>query len=448
MDRFGSWWRRYRARFLTGLVAPGLVACCVGVSRGEPEVLGQPIAVAPKAAPTVADLAHLRQIALEKQPTLEAYRSSLAAAHARLRGLDQLRLATVVRPDLPTRRKQAEQGIVAAEAQLELAGWETRYAVTRTYLSAVFAREQLRVADKTLSKDRTNLGLEYLLDTARQIFKDETRPDIRAWHVEQIRALRDASQGRRAEAEQGVHRALAALREAAGLGGTCAALADDIYLAEPPAFTLTCDQVVELALGRRGEIALAHVGVELTELEIKAQSCLFTPTAPTFAIGSDLHVKPIVQGQANGEYLPGGVGLEMPPTMTGCRSARVEQAQALNGRAHAVAEKARQLVTLEAEDTFHKWQIARQEYVQYRSAYEANKKAADLLVEKWNPTDKDGGRPTWDDLVATRTRLTQAELQVNRARYQLWLTLAALERVTAGGYCPGFDPPAALPGRP
>jgi hypothetical protein len=42
-------------------------------------------------------------------------------------------------------------------------------------------------------------------------------------------------------------------------------------------------------------------------------------------------------------------------------------------------------------------------------------------------------------MLTTRLRASQIRLELNQARYQLLLALAALERVTAGGICPGFD---------
>src|SRR5262249_5779666 len=91
---------------------------------------GAPPAAAVPASP--ATLAELRALALQTQRALKAYRASLASAEAKAAALERMRLAAVLRHDLHTRREQAAQGIVAAEAQLHKAEEETLYSVTRT----------------------------------------------------------------------------------------------------------------------------------------------------------------------------------------------------------------------------------------------------------------------------------------------------------------------------
>jgi outer membrane protein TolC len=441
-------WRRWRARFLTGLLAPGVFALSGPASFRAAEWLAAPAAVAPApVAPLPADLAGLRQLSLERQPSLAAYRASVAAAEERVHGLDQLRFASLVRRDLPARREQAAQGLCAAEAQLNQATWDTLYAVTRTYLSAAYARLQLDIADKALQDKVT--GLSFLRSVADRIYKDGTRPDVKKWNVDQIDLLTQTTEGQRVEAADGVKRALAALREAVGIDGDCP-LSPALVLPPVPDVKPTCPQIVELALARRGEVAQAAAGFEVTSLEVKAQSALWLRSqAQTFASGADIHVTPIPQGIANSEYRPGAIGIEMPPTMTGFKSARVGQAEALNGRAGAVLQKTRQLITLEAEAAYLKWERAAQEYAKYQQAAKTAREVAEAVRKSFKETAPANDRPTLDDLVNTRVRAVQMEVLVNQARYDVLLALAALERVTAGGFCPGFEgvPPAPA-GRP
>ena len=93
------------------------------------------------------DLATCRRLALERQPAIAAAAASLANAQARACALDKLHAIPVVASDLPIRRQQAALGVAGAEAQLEQARWDTFYDVTRSYLSVVYAREQIKVAD-------------------------------------------------------------------------------------------------------------------------------------------------------------------------------------------------------------------------------------------------------------------------------------------------------------
>ncbi len=137
--------------------------------------------------------------------------------------------------------------------------------------------------------------------------------------------------------------------------------------------------------------------VRVTELEVDAQGTSLALTMRTFAAGSDVHAREIPQGVSNKEYRPSAIGLDMPTLLAGHRHDRMERARAFQARAAAVAEKTTNLIRLETEAAFLKWQ------------------------------DADG-----------ITLADQAEAQYNEALYYHALALAALERVTAGGYTPSF----------
>jgi len=96
------------------------------------------VAVAPSTAeantPTLT-LADCLRIAHEKQPALQAYRESLAAAESASRSLQNMPLAALFVREIPIRREQACLGINIAAARLEQAERETDYAVARTYFS-------------------------------------------------------------------------------------------------------------------------------------------------------------------------------------------------------------------------------------------------------------------------------------------------------------------------
>jgi len=203
--------------------------------------------------------------------------------------------------------------------------------------------------------------------------------------------------------------------------------------------------IVALALDRRGEVAQARVGSDVTALEIDAQKVLNGGRAETFASASDLHAQPIPQGVANEEYRPGAISVEMPPNLVGHRGARVEQAQALHDRAQAVLDKTRNLVTLEAEDTWLRWREDSRKAEEYAKAAAEAEKIAERIRDEFSTRfgrQFENTRPNFDDLSQARVRATQLRLLANQAEYELLLTLAALERVTAGGFCAGFAPPA------
>jgi outer membrane protein TolC len=374
----------------------------------------------------VLDLPACRRLALERQPAIAAAQASLAVAQARAAGLDKLHAIPLVASDLPIRRQQAALGVAGAEAQLEQARWDTIYDVTRSYLAVVYARQQLQVADAA----RADLArVRQLADDAGQ------KRSVRQADVYML-----AIEGRRETAAEGVARALAALREAMGLpADACIDVADTRL---PDRDVKVCrDEVIALTLARRGEILQATTAAEVTDYEVKAQDAKrFAPTARTFAAATDVHAQPIPAAGRGTEYAPAAVGPEMPTLLVGKRADRVEQARALCDRAGAVVEKTRGLLTLEADDAFHRWQEASRKLPQTRRAAKEARELEDELLQ--NVTDL-MQNIRYPEVVAAITIANQLRLETNETHYQYLLSLAALERITAGGLCPGFESSAA-----
>jgi outer membrane protein TolC len=429
-------WRRLKNVFLAGLAVPAGLSLALLSQAVEAQPQPEKLPVAPSPQAGQGSLGDYRRLALQTQPALKAYSASAAAAEAKSDALDNMRLAAIVRWDLPTRRKQAEQGVAAAHAQLQKAEQDTLYAVTRTYLSVLYARGQVQIAETALDPKGAT-SLYYLKDTIQDIYKNRRRKDVKEWHVDNIDVLIQVTRGRREEAKQGIDRALAALREAIGLEADCPLAISPTAKLPSLNSAVTREQIVSLALTRRGEIVQADAGIEVTSLEIHAQKLILGRSGQTFGSGSDLHADPVPQGIANSEYRPGAISVEMPAQLVGSKAARVEQAEALQGRAASVADKTRHLITLQAEDAYYKWQEAVHQVVEFEKAVASAKKLADTIREKFTPTDETSA--SVNDLVDSRVRATQLQVLLNQARFNALLGLAALERVTAGGFMPGFE---------
>lgn len=414
----------------------------------------------------VVDLAQCRALALQHHPALRAYQASLAAAQAKVHALDNIHLADLVRRDLPTRRCQAMTGLRAAEAQLHQAQWEVLYGVTRMYFTAVFAQEQLTVANDALDPEKIP-GIFFLLTTLekaaaesnlrRDIRNEQDNPDTRekGWReLERVRTIIESAQGRRVQAKLGIERALVALREAIGLEPCYElVLPPDAKLPFIPMY-MTREQVVALALHRRGEIAQAQVGHEVSMLEVKAQGYIFGLSGQTFGAGSDLHAQPVPIGMSNGEYRPGAIGIEMPSTLVGKRQDRQTQASELANRAGAVVDKTRHLVTLQAEDAYLKWAQATEELPLFEKAAKTANGYGEVISKKFNPTYRPEDpellitrpdRPLLEEVLQANMEAIGLRIRVNQARFDILLGLTALERATAGGVAPGFDHPLPLP---
>jgi outer membrane protein TolC len=198
-------------------------------------------------------------------------------------------------------------------------------------------------------------------------------------------------------------------------------------------------EVIALALARRGEIAQAATAAQVTDYEVKAQGTRWLPSMRTFASGSDIHAQSIPYGNFEENYKPGAVGLEMPTQLVGSRSHRIDQAQAYNARAEAFSDKTRGLIALEAEQAYLRWLEASRKAKDFEKAMLDAEALAQGVRKDFRPDD---AKITINDLLDASVLASQLRVQFNQARYQEVLALAALERVTAGGFCARLD---ALP---
>src|SRR5439155_17045126 len=140
-----------------------------------------------------------------------------------------------------------------------------------------------------------------------EIRLNQTRRDVKDWHVENVQLYIDVARARQAEARTGILRAQAGLAEAVGLDTPCESAVVGLTTLphwNPP---VCREQLLDLALKRRAEVRLAWIGVQVTSLEVDAQEASRGYSAPTFAQGSDIHSRPVHEGRANGEHAPGGV---------------------------------------------------------------------------------------------------------------------------------------------
>jgi outer membrane protein TolC len=442
-------WQRLRTRFVGGLALPLLFPLYPAAHAEEliPEFTLQAvpqrsssaasnISSGTQAQPAALTLPECIQLALEKQPAIAAARASLAAAQAGQRGLDSIRVPTFLVRDLPIRRQQARIGVAIAAAGVEQAEHETVYAVTRLYYTVLYARAQKKVADDVVAH------MEATRTTAQRLLDGGSR-EVTTSTVDKITVYQRLAQTKQADATQGVERALAGLREAIGL--------DPCYplkvAAEPlpaPNLTLNRDEVVALALARRGELVQVTDFAEITCLEVKAQGTRRRPQMKTFASGAGIHARPVPQGISNSEYRPGAIGPEMPVSMAGSRDLRMERARDLYARAQAVVDKTRNLIALEAEDTYLKWKEASAKVAATREASEKGAKLAEDTRRDFGAEQKVKA----EDVLTNEVLASQAQAQYNEARYQLILALAALQRITAVGVNAGLAGPAAQLGQP
>lgn len=370
-------------------------------------------------------LAQCIQIALERQPNLAAQRATLPTDSAD-KGNGGVLDCLV--PQLRIRREQAALGKQAACASLSQVEHETVYAVTRNYYTVLFARAQRKVVLEVIDQLKTSLGIAELL-----VGKAGAPRELNQEAVDRNRVFLRLAQDRLVDAEQGILRAHAALREAMGIGPDFAYSIPDVELPQPKV-DVRREEVVALAVSRREELVKVVTAAEVTALEVQAQEKSHGFKKLTFAAAVDLHAQPVPTGTSDGEYRPGALGVEMPVYLIGNRATRVERASQLSARMGAVVDKTRNLITLEAEDAYYRWESA------YRKLPGAAQ-AADLargVARRQSAAWLEGQTVPYRDVLEAAVIAAQASSQYNEARYQLVLTLAALERITAGGLNPGL----------
>jgi outer membrane protein TolC len=366
-------------------------------------------------------------LGLENQPAVAAARSSLDAAQWAAQGVNNLpRLAGLLSHDLPYRRQQACLGVTIAQAALEQAEWETRYAVTRNYFSVVYARDQVKVVTDVITK------LDQSLQRVKDLIEkgDPKTTKIDQYNLEiQIALLKL----RLTEASVGIERADAALREAIGIDRDCPFSVPKNARLPDPVSGLDLEELITMSLDRRAELVQANSAEQVTNLEVYAQGRSHKIQAQTFAAGGDVHSKPIPQGVANNEYRPGAIGLEMPPYLTGRKNDRVQRARAYHDRAGAVVDKTQNLIVLEVQANYLKWKEALEKVNNLSRVLAFAEKVAISVTKEFN--DK---KATGEQMIRARTQADQVRAQYNEALYNHALALAALERITAGGYRPTY----------
>lgn len=372
-------------------------------------------------------------IALERSPNLKAAKASIAALEASYKALMEFgTAATIVSPDLEIRKQQAQRGLAASAGEYQKAHNEVIQDVTRMYYTVVYAKQQGALAADTV---------DYLVQMALLIeeiingtvpFKEHglTTEKLRLVQMGVVKAKQ-----LRLEALVGRKRALAALRQAMGV--------DDSFIfrvkdAELPLMAqqvpITRQMVVEQSLCRRPELALAAAGLDVFRLEVYAQGKIpFKRIVPTFASGADLHAKEIPAAVRIGkEYRPGGIIPEMPVQLVGSKVDRVARAMDFAVRAEAVYESARGLITLEAENAFYEFELANENLILAKQGLDHALDLQKRTRERANDIKEK------DQIVQVTVATAKVQSEYIEAVYNQLLSLAALERITAGGIRPAF----------
>jgi outer membrane protein TolC len=413
---------------------PALAASLLFSAIPTAELTAQPQPPAPASAP-VYRLQDCLGIAQQKQPAIIAAQASLSAAYDAQRGLNEIPIGgRIISRDLPVRRQQAAHGIAAQAANLRQVEIDTNAAVSRLYYGVIYAREQAKVADDIV------LRLKAIVANGETLLDKEGKPaDLTPFSVGQAKSVLVIAQTRQEDAKHGLGLATAALREAMGLDSCVPFQVAEDKLPEPLE-GVQKDTVVCLAVTRRGEVSMANSAVCISNLEIEAQSKTRWVKLPTAAAGGDMHARPIPTGSFGDDYKPGAIGIDFPTLFAGPRATRVDRATDLAARSGAVADKARNLVSLEAESAVLRWEQTLAKIKALKQGYTD----ADVLANKAQSALETGVIQSYRSVLELRVLTSQIHAQLNEAHYQHTVARTELERVTGGGFPAGITvmPPA------
>lgn len=372
-------------------------------------------------------------IAIERQPSLRAMRSSQDATAAGQHALNSIgRIGSLLSPDLPYRKEQAQRGVIAAAADLQKLHNEVVHDVTRLYYTVVYAKQQQQFADDVGAQ------VAEFVKIAEALLKSATPGEMNQLKFDAMKVGQSRIVKLQAKARSGARQAEAALREIMGVadGSLKFRVKDKELPIMGQNVPLSKKQVVDMALERRPELALAAAAADAFRLEVYAQGQLrHRRTVPTLTSASDIHSRLLPTGTRDPghDYRPEPISPEMPPQVVGDRKARVARTTEYSHRADAAFDKARDLMILEAETSFYYFEEASQAMAAAREGYNHSKSLIERVKERFNEP-----KAPKETLLLGYTQAAEAQSEYVEAVFKYLLALAALERVTAGGVRPAF----------
>ncbi len=417
--------RLAKPRHLTGFALFGFLSCLV-LANGS-RVRAEEVHAAPAPALKLT-LDQALELSMANQPAIAGAHASAAAVEAQMEAANSL-LANLSGPQIHIRRKQADLGVAAAHANVTQAEQETINAVTRNYLSVLYAGEQLKIAQDVAAEFKA------IYDVAKRLVGAASK-EVTTADLDRIKTYQLLADTRISTARLGLTRGKAALREAIGLPQHQAIEIADDKLAnyydsvtkhfKERGLQVSCPCAIEKALQNRPEVIQAGVFAEIAHLEIEAQGLTLHSYARTFAATADIHAKILPANVINGEYRPGPLGPEYPVYLAGSRSQRQHRAELLYQRAASVSDKARGLIALEVEEACARlieWGK------QVESLQEAVKQTDKLVKDALKAYRNDQLKT--EQMLAAQVLDAQTRAQLNEAIYNYAIALATLQRATA-----------------
>lgn len=370
------------------------------------------------------------RIAHERSPILKSLRIRIESAIVGQKGIEKTSriIHNLISPDLQYRRVQAVNGITAAETELMQAEHDVTFNVVRTYYSAVYAKEQIR-----LTSDLEKTLKEYLNFVKAAVAEGSVR-ELEKTDEEVFLQYFTSAVDKRLQAEAGYLRAMEGLRHEMNFDNEAPFTPADESVPDVDA-PIDADLAVAQALYRRGEIALARIGVDVMGLEVEAQRALrFTLRQSTAAAASDVHSRLVPLGTRDGEYRPDAIAPDFPTLLVGDRKIRAERATVLLAGQEILLEKTRALVKLETMNAVIRFEEAKKRVKQWKLAADAGAASVERKRKDVN------GKPVDTKILNLEGLAAQSRGTYNEVRYLQLMALATIERATAGGIRVNYHP--------
>lgn len=318
------------------------------------------------------------------------------------------------RLDWFARRDRARVLDARAETAYRERELEVLLRVANRYFSMLLAQDQLAQAEAEAQAVRESL------EDTRKRYGVEIVPGT---DLKEAQARDDLAQARLLSAGIGLETAREALAEITGVDEPrLPVLPQDV--AFPPLTPASADAWVEAAREQSPRIALARQAAEIAQTQRKSTLSAAMPALDLVASASRDDASEYAFGQLRDDQRI-GVELSVPIYAGGLTAARLRQAEASAIAAQADLRR----VILETE------RETRQRYRQVATAYhevDAYRRSLEsaLAAQAATQAGYDAGTRTITDVLDAKSRVVQAQRDLNNTRYNLLLSLLQLRQLT------------------
>ena len=270
---------------------------------------------------------------------------------------------------------------------------------------------------------------EHIEDLARRL--EETGDGyVTVADIQRAATLRYLFAEQRVGLAQQERRAYAALKLAMGLGQFDAIQIADSTL-PTRRYRLLWEEVIDLAMTRRPELAQAELGVCVAVCERRAAKAEFMPDLVAFTRMQTIHDDASYANPNDNNEWAAGVTAALPLYAGGRCAAEIRRAGHLQVMARVRQMQAIQLVMQEVRDAYLEFQEMEERLIEARHAMDSAQAAQDLLDKELMLVKDQDISDFFEDVLTNRFLLATSSSRYYQARFGYDLALARVRLVTA-----------------